>query len=193
MFSRVKEIRDYLGLSQATFAAKVNTSAALISDIENGRRTLFNPLIDKICTVFCVNKEWLQDGTGSMFNTYQPQYEEKHIGERIKTVRKEHGLTQKKFAEQIFCTYETVYRVERGNVIPSEKWLQKVAEVFDVSMQWLLTGEETAQNVVDKSVERIGKYLRENESARIAITEAINSGDDGIWSRIEQLVKEQQE
>ena len=38
----------------------------------------------------------------------------------------------------------------------------------------------------------IENYLRTNETARIAVIDAINSDDSDIWIRIEQLIQERQ-
>lgn len=128
-----------------------------------------------------------------MFTGKEPEMDTQHIGERIRQLRKENGLLQKDFADRIGATKETISVVEKGKRIPTDRWLQKVADEFGVSMQWLLTGVEDGQQVVERNIKRIGDYLRYNETARIAIMEAINSDDDGIWVRIEQLIRERQQ
>ena len=190
MNTRIKELREYFGLSQRAFGEQIKTAGTHISCVERGINEPSDELINKICTAFGVKREWLLNGKGEMFSAYQPPYDEQHIGERVRTIRKEHGLSQRQFAEQIETTFDTVSRVELGKVIPARRWLQKVADKFGISLQWLLTGKETEENVVDAVLNRITTYLRANETARIATMEAINAGDDGIWIRIEQLVRE---
>ena len=62
----------------------------------------------------------------------------KAIGARIKTARKNKGLTQEKLAE--ICSLSTAHigHIERGTRIPSVDTLFKISEELSVSVDWLL-------------------------------------------------------
>ena len=187
---RIKGLRNHLGLSQYAFGVKVGKVSSYISRIERGLNSPSDEMVDRICSAFDVNRSWLLDGEGEMFSESRSAYDDENMGERVKAVRKENGLLQKEFAERIHSSVDMVSRVELKKIVPSARWLQKVADEFGVSMQWLLTGEEDKKDATARSIERIDNYLRNNEIARIAVTEAIDSGDDGIWIRLEQLIME---
>ena len=65
----------------------------------------------------------------------------KKIGAFIATERKSKKLTQAKLAEKIFVSEKTVSKWENGNGIPDTNSLLKLCEVFDVSLNELLSGE----------------------------------------------------
>lgn len=70
------------------------------------------------------------------------------IGKRLRTVRG--NLSQKSFGEAVGISRSYVSDVENGRVKPSLEYLVAVAEHYDVSLDWVLLGRETAgSNVID--------------------------------------------
>lgn len=65
--TRLKELRNHLGLSQKDFGSKIFLSQDHISSLEKGRRSITDRSIKNICNEFNVNEEWLRSGKGSMF------------------------------------------------------------------------------------------------------------------------------
>lgn len=61
------------------------------------------------------------------------------IGERLKTIRDR--LTQKEFGEKIGVSQGAVQNYEATNSIPKGDILQRIRDEFEVSIDWLLTGE----------------------------------------------------
>ena len=113
------------------------------------------------------------------------------VGERVRQVRKENGLTQKKFAERIKSSLDMVSKTELGKITPSSHWLEKVSKEFGVSMLYLLSGVEEDGKKAEITIDRLDTFMRKNEAARVAVLEAINSGNEDIWRMLEQLVREQ--
>ena len=58
--SRIKEVRDFYGLTQQKFAERTKTKQSTVATYESGRNV---PLI---CREFNVREAWLRDGTGEM-------------------------------------------------------------------------------------------------------------------------------
>lgn len=67
MNTRIKEVRETKGLSQAEFAEMLNLKRNSISLIEVGKRNPSDRTIMDICSKFNVSEEWLRTGTGQMF------------------------------------------------------------------------------------------------------------------------------
>lgn len=61
----------------------------------------------------------------------------KSISERIKAVREEKGETQKEFADNIGITRVSLGKYENNVVIPPVETLIKIANQYNVSMDWL--------------------------------------------------------
>jgi DNA-binding XRE family transcriptional regulator len=70
----------------------------------------------------------------------------KKLSHRIKDTRVNAGLTQPQFAEQIEVSLATVTRIEKGRSIPDLACVFKIAEIFNVSSEWLIFGERQSGN-----------------------------------------------
>lgn len=74
------------------------------------------------------------------------QINNEKFGQFISELRKEKKLTQKELAEKLYVSDKTVSKWERGASIPNVVLLIPIAELFDVTVTELLTGERIQQN-----------------------------------------------
>lgn len=58
--------------------------------------------------------------------------------ERIKEQRKLYGFTQRDIAEKLGISQPSYIRYENGSSEPSQENLVKIADIFDVSVDYLL-------------------------------------------------------
>ena len=72
---RLKELRNYLHLSQKNFGEKIGMKPNSISDLEKGKNKLTDVVIKSICREFNVNETWLRTGEGEMFVEVLPEDE----------------------------------------------------------------------------------------------------------------------
>lgn len=61
--------------------------------------------------------------------------------DRIKKLRKELDLTQQKFADAIGMKQNTIAQYEMGRTVPSDAIIFSICREFNVSENWLRTGE----------------------------------------------------
>ena len=64
------------------------------------------------------------------------------IGNRLRILRMEHEISQRKLAEELGISNSTVARAESGGSIPDTYIVMKYAEHFCVSTDWILFGKE---------------------------------------------------
>lgn len=157
MKDRIKLIREHFGLSQAHFAQRIHRSPGFISLVESGRSDVSEATIAAICSVLPVNKDWLLTGEGEM--TSQAAVDMENVGIRIKQLRKDLKLTQKQFAAATGYTNIQIHLVESGKVKPSDKFLQKICDVYKVSQEWLLTGVGDREARVDQVDDKLIAWL----------------------------------
>ena len=74
-------------------------------------------------------------------------------GEFIAKLRKEKGLTQEQFGEKIGVTNKTVSRWETGKYLPPADILLLMSELFDVSVNEILTGQRLTDDEYKRSAE----------------------------------------
>ena len=70
------------------------------------------------------------------------------LAENIKILREEKGISQSQLADRLFVTRQAVTRWEKGNTRPDIETIGKLAEIFDVSVEYLITGKELVKEVV---------------------------------------------
>ncbi|MEG0904331.1 MAG: helix-turn-helix transcriptional regulator [Lachnospiraceae bacterium] len=93
------------------------------------------------------------------------------MGEFLKTLRKEKGLTQEQFAEIVNVSNRTVSRWENGNNMPDLDVLIQLSDYYKIELREILDGErkreqmqeeleETVLKAVDYTNSEIGRYTK---------------------------------
>lgn len=76
MFTRIREVRKRLGLSQKEFGGRIGLTQTSLSLIEIGSTHLTEKNIKLICSIFDINEIWLRTGEGDMFGSSSPYEKE---------------------------------------------------------------------------------------------------------------------
>ena len=101
------------------------------------------------------------------------------ISDKIKELRIEKGLSQKELAEQIKSTSKNIWAYENNISIPPLDVLKRLADFFDVSIDYLAEREDDfgvvkRESPADKDSEELLSLYRElTPSAQEAIKETI--------------------
>ncbi len=69
------------------------------------------------------------------------------FGEKIKQLREEKGMTQQTMAEMLYVTRQAVSRWECGARYPDLLTAKKIAQILNVTIDELLSGEELKENI----------------------------------------------
>lgn len=83
------------------------------------------------------------------------------IGEKIRKVRTDKGLTQKQLADRMSVTQSHVWQYENGLVKPSDKQVKKFADALGVSVKELLSVEENNKTENESIAMTVGERIRE--------------------------------
>ncbi|MBO8140226.1 MAG: LexA family transcriptional regulator [Thermosipho sp. (in: Bacteria)] len=68
-----------------------------------------------------------------------------NIGEKIKNLRSERGLSQEELAKRVGVSRESISHYENGRVIPPIDVLEAIAKELGVSITYFFTNEETTE------------------------------------------------
>ena len=63
---RIRQIRDYYGITQKELAAKLGIKQNTVTAYETGVREPSAQVIKSLCNLFFINENWLLYGTGQM-------------------------------------------------------------------------------------------------------------------------------
>ena len=60
------------------------------------------------------------------------------MGEKIKEIRLENGLSQSKFGEMLHVSQDTISLWEKGKALPNTEYVILICKTFDISADYLL-------------------------------------------------------
>lgn len=116
------------------------------------------------------------------------------IGERVKKVRKENGLSQEEFAHRLgFDTRGAIANIELGRTEASDRLLSLISNIFGVREEWLRTGEgemfvQDAQS--DKIAAFLGDITREDgDTFQKRFVEMLADLSPSDWKLLEEIAE----
>ena len=99
------------------------------------------------------------------------------LGNRLKSLRQEKGLTQKEVAKLIGTTDVSIGRYEMDARVPKADILNSPAKLYDVEIDYLLTGKQTKEyesalnnrdkKDIEKDLKKIMDDFRDGESGPV--------------------------
>lgn len=94
------------------------------------------------------------------------------VGERLTELRIKNNMTQEEFAEYMCVTRQSVSKWETDKTYPDVEKLIKIAELYNVTLDYLVRGQEVVEETVQiESQEEIKSFeLNDNENS-LKITE----------------------
>ena len=98
----------------------------------------------------------------------------KKIGEFLKVLRKEKGLTQEQLAEILSVSGRTVSRWETGTNMPDLSILIQMAEFYNLEVKEILDGERKSENMDKELKETLFKVADYNKLEKEKVTKAGN-------------------
>ncbi|MCD7785593.1 MAG: helix-turn-helix domain-containing protein [Oscillospiraceae bacterium] len=94
---------------------------------------------------------------------------QKKIGEFLKELRKEKGLTQEQLAEKFYVSNRTVSRWETGSNLLDISTLIELADFYDCDIREIINGERKSENMTTSSEEKknlkaVAEYAEEDKA-----------------------------
>ena len=99
---------------------------------------------------------------------------------RIKKLREEKGLTQRSLAEILSIRPSTVAMWENGSNKPEYSMLEKLAEYFDVSVDFLMCKSDNRQNDIDDETNAILQGLKDRPELKTLFSASANATKEDI-------------
>ncbi len=96
------------------------------------------------------------------------------IGEFLKQLRKEKGLTQEQLAEQFNVSRRSVSRWETGSNLPDVDILIEMADYYEVDLRELIDGERKSEKMNEELKETVLKVTELNNEGKMKATRIMN-------------------
>ena len=144
MNKKIVELKNKLGLSRASFAKALDISPSQMARIEAGKVVLSDEFLLKVCGTFHVNPAYF---TGEIdideaVSVVSPKEKKKQVGNRLKQMRIEKGLTLKELSDLVGLSDSQLCLIENGESNLTKKRAADIATVLHVGVEWLLYGDE---------------------------------------------------
>ena len=137
---KLKMLRKKKGLTQKSLCNMLNRSQGAYAMWENGKREPNLESLAMLACIFDVSIDFLlSDYLEISKESYLKLKEEKKnlFSVRLKELRLQHGYSQEELAEQIGIKQNSYSDWENGKCRPSYEKLEKIADFFEVSLDWL--------------------------------------------------------
>lgn len=143
IIERIETIKEDLGLSLSEMSKQMGYAHNQMFRLIHREIQLTPSFIETFCATFNVNIDYLLDGKGKKFLIQPKQYKKNEIKKRLKELRNDEDVTTYSLKINI---YPSNYRkIESGETKLTEKSAIKIAEANDVSVDWLLYGDEESK------------------------------------------------
>lgn len=123
---------------------------------------------------------------------YMDENERKALGERIKAIRTESGLTQGEFAAKLSgISAVTISTAESGKTKPSNTILDNICTTYIVNKEWLLTGEgEMHPSAEDYEMTKALNMVANGTDAQKTLIRFIANMDEKLLESLVDYAKE---
>ena len=117
------------------------------------------------------------------------------FGEQIKSIRQKEKLTQEQFAMKLNVSRQAVSNWENNKNLPDIGMLILMSDVFQISLDYLIKGENEMNNMTEKVIKDAGDKIDEADKNDInqkiaTLRETISGGNvDAIKLGTEDLQK----
>ena len=116
---------------------------------------------------------------------------EKHsVGQTIAALRKKKGWTQVELAEKLQVTDKAVSKWEKDDSYPSIEFLPVLASLFEVTIDYLITGATKSEKAVENTPKRVEEeILADDPRIKAAVHNGILHVDEILVSKNYKLIK----
>ena len=132
-----QEVADFFGIQQAVY-----------QKWESGNRKPSYENLSMLACIFDVSidyllNDYLEISKETFLKLKKEKEEEKKklFSSRLKELRLQHGISQEELAEQIGIKRNSYSDWENGKCKPSYEKLEKIADFFEISLDWLFGRE----------------------------------------------------
>lgn len=167
---RLKELRKQLNISAKQVSKDLDIPYTTYLNYEKETREPGLRMLNKLADYFNVSVDFLLDRTPVTTVPKEKGLSDSTMGERIRELRKEKGVTQEELGKLIGVQRSAIRKYESGMVenIPRSS-IQKMADFFGVSPEYLLCFSENQSKTLSEKESRLLKAYNEHPEMQHAI------------------------
>lgn len=137
IIQRIRQLMEYYQLNISETALRIGVTQPNLSAILSGKRPLGENMINKFVLSFDINKEWLENGIGDMFNVNSNK-----IGLRMVITRMERGWTPQQMADFLKIPLSEYKDIESGKILPNKDIIKDFIFISNANPSWIYNSKK---------------------------------------------------
>lgn len=142
---KIKDLRKGMNLTQEQLCKEIGIAQSTLGMIESNQRSAGRKTLTKFANFFNVPLDYLLKSDNNSLN---------NLGDKIKLLRKEYKITQQELANALSLSQSTIGMIEKNRQGVGRKTLVKIADFFNVTVDYLLSDDEEKENTKQIKKER---------------------------------------
>lgn len=134
---KIKEVRESQNISQTELSKKVNIQKSNLSNYENLKEIIPLKQLDKICNELNTSLDYILGLSNENIFSLK-EINNKIVGERLKSIRKENKLYQETLAKEIGTSKSLICEYEKGIKLISLPYLYTICKKYNISADYIL-------------------------------------------------------
>ena len=181
--NKLKNLRLENNLTQEQLARKLDTTRRTYIYYETGKKYPSEDLLNRIANYFNVEKSFLMDEQDELIANAQPQ---EGFGNKLRELRLQNDFSQEMLSRKLGIATRTVLMYEKGKSHPSIEMLNRIADLFKVSVSFLLDEQNDVQVQEIKHGKTKADYLVKEISSMFAGGELSEAEKDSIMEAVQE-------
>ena len=180
--NKLKNLRLENNLTQEQLARKLETTRRTYIYYETGKKYPSDDLLNRIAKCFNVETAFLMDEQDELIANAQPQ---EGFRSKLRELRLQNDLSQEMLSRKLGIATRTVVMYEKGKSQPSIDMLTRMAELFNVSVSFLL--DEQDEQKQERKYGKLGaQQLIEEISNLFAEGELSEAEKDAVMEKVQE-------
>lgn len=142
---KIKDLRKDMNLTQEQLCKEIGIAQSTLGMIESNQRSAGRKTLTKFANFFNVTVDSLLKADDNNLN---------NLGDKIKLLRKEKKITQQELANALSLSQSTIGMIEKNRQGVGRKTLIKIANFFNVTVDYLLSDDEEIECTKEIKKER---------------------------------------
>lgn len=113
---------------------------------------------------------------------------------RIRQIRKDHGLSQEEFAQNVNLTKNYISLIENGNRTLADRTIKDICRIYNVNEEWLRTGNGSPYIAMTKNqqiIEFANEVLQTNDAVfKKRLVYALSVMGESGWDALENFINQ---
>lgn len=110
------------------------------------------------------------------------------IGMRIKTIRKQYGLTQEELGNLLGVQNAAISKIENDRVVPTDASIKLICATYHVNYLWLTQGEGPMMEELDTDA-LVDKYMAGESEWAKSVMKSFARLPDSEWIKFRDMIE----